>query len=340
MNKIKTGILGCTGIVGQVFVWMLANHKWFDVSFISASSSREGKSYLDEVKWMIPYEIPEYIKNKKIESLDYSELKKRGIKIIFSALPAEIARIVEPELRENNFWVFSNASALRYEDAVPILIPEINLDSIDLIKKQGYPHNGFVITNANCSTTGIAVALAPLKKFDIEEVYISTYQSVSGAGFPGLSALDISNNAIPYIKGEENKMIVELKKILQVKAEIYPFCVRIPTLFGHLETVWLRFKKEVHEGEIIEAWKNFRLKNINIPSLPEQPIIYCEDEFFPQPKMSFFGNPPGMPVYTGRLKRLNDKVGFVLLANNLVKGAAGGSIENAEAFIQLYGDKQ
>lgn len=339
MTRIKVGVLGCTGIVGQAFMWLLSDHEWFDISFISASSSRRGKNYVEDVQWMLPVEVPESIKNKKIEEMDYSELERRGIKIIFSALPADIARTVEPELRKRKFFVFSNASAMRYEENVPILIPEANLESIDLIKKQGFPEEGFVITNANCSTTGLAIALAPLKKYGIKEVYISTYQSVSGAGYPGLSALDISGNVIPYIKNEEEKMIIELKKILNIETKIFVYCVRVPTLFGHLETVWLKFEKEVTEKNIIEAWKNFSLKDLKTPLLPEKPVVYDNKENFTQPKISFWGIPPGMQVFTGRLKKVDNRIGFTLLVNNIVKGAAGGSIENAEVFIKIYGEK-
>ncbi len=339
MKKERVAVLGSTGIVGQAFVWLLSGHKLFEPFFLSASSSRSGKSYGDEVRWVFPFQMPETVINKKIETLDYSKLKELGIRIIFSALPFDVAKIVEPDLRKNGFWVFSNAGAMRNEVDVPILIPEANLESLDLIKKQRFPGKGFVITNANCSTTGIAVALAPLKKFGIIEVYLSTYQSVSGAGYPGLSALDISGNAIPFIKDEEEKIEYELKKILNFDADIYPYCVRVSTLFGYLETVWVKLEKSVKEDEMIEAWKTFGLKNVDLPSAPDAPIIYDHSDDFPQPKMSFFGTPSGMAVLVGRLRKKNDKIGFTLLVNNLIKGAAGGSIENAEAFLDRYGDK-
>jgi len=339
LKKERVAVLGSTGIVGQAFLWMLSGHKLFEPSFISASSSRSGKSYGDEVKWVFPYQMPETVKNMRIENLDYFKLKELGIRIVFSALPSDVARTIEPDLRENGFLVFSNAGAMRDEVNVPILIPEINLCMMNLIKLQGFPGKGFIVANANCAATGIAVALAPLKKFGIRELYLSTYQSISGAGYPGLSALDISVNAIPYIKDEEEKISNELKKILVIDAEIYPHCVRIPTLFGHLETVWVKLEKSVKEDEIIEAWKTFGLKNVDLPSAPDAPIIYDRSDDFPQTKMSFFGTPPGMAVLVGRLSKKNDKIGFTILVNNLVRGAAGGSIENAEAFLDRYGDK-
>jgi len=336
MEKVRAAVLGATGIVGQVFMWMLSDHPWFDPVFIAATSGRRGKRYGDEVRWLLPFPMPEVIKNKRLEILNLSNLSKTDTPLVFSGLPSDVAKTVEPELRKEGFWVFSNASAMRYDSDVPIAIPEVNLESIHLIKKQGFPQKGFVITNANCSTTGLAVALAPLKKFGIEEVTVSTYQSISGAGYPGLPALDIGGNAIPYIQDEEKKMRIELQKILEIKAEIYPYCVRIPTLFGHLESVWVRFKKSVEPVDVVDAWKNFRLKSVDIPSMPDKIVDYSDADDFPQSRITFWGTPPGMTVYTGRLKKESGKIGFVLLVNNLVKGGAGGSIENAEAFLSLY----
>lgn len=337
MTKINVGILGSTGMVGQAFVWLLAGHPRFEISFLSASAQRDNKYYGDEVHWAFPFPMPESVRDKKLAALDYDKLKERGIKIIFSALPAGEAKIIEPELRAQHFYVFSNAGALRYEEDVPILIPEVNIHALGLIEKQGFPGQGFVVTNANCSTTGLAVALAPLRKFGIREVYVSTYQSVSGAGYPGLSALDIAGNAIPYIKNEEDKMISETKKILELQAPIYPTCVRIPTLWGHLETVWIDFRDPVETEDIIDAWQSFKSDSPKLPTRPDHPVIYRAEAAFPQPKMSFDGTPPGMTVFTGQLKKRNNKIGFTLLVNNIIKGAAGGSIRNAEAFVRVYG---
>lgn len=339
--KSNVAVLGATGLVGQVFVHMLADHPWFELSMVAASGSRTGKYYGNEVQWMLPAAMPGKVAKMKLAAdiPDTRQLKKQGIEIIFSALPAAVAQTIEPGLRENRFYVFSNASALRYENDVPILIPEVNPEALDRIEKQGFPQKGFAVTNANCSTTGLAVALAPLKKFNIKEVFVSTYQSVSGAGYPGLSALDIMGNTIPYIQQEEEKMIIELKKILQLGAEIYPHCIRIPVPFGHLETVWLTFENPVAESDILEAWESFRLKNTKLPTSPRKPVQYVDKDDFPQPRMSFWGSPPGMQVFTGRLRKIKNKIGFTLLVNNLVKGAAGGSIQNAELFLDVYGKK-
>ncbi len=333
-EKINAAVLGATGVVGQVFLHMLAHHEWFELSMICGSHNRAGKAYGSEVHWVLPVPMPQPVQYKILDTLDINRLKEKDIKIVFSALPADTARTIEPMLRENGFYVFSNASALRFEPHVPILIPEVNPEALEDIKQQGFPGKGFVVTNANCSTTGLAVALAPLRPFGIKEVFVSTYQSVSGAGYPGLSAVDIMGNTIPYIQKEEEKMNIELKKILQLDARVYPHCVRIPVLFGHLETVWLTLEKPIDKIDVLEAWESFTFQGSPCPTLPGQPVVYMEGEHFPQPKMSFWGTPPGMQVFTGRLRKEGDKIGFTLLVNNLVKGAAGGSIANAELFTE------
>jgi len=267
-------------------------------------------------------------------------MKERGITTVFSALPSQEAAQVEPRLREAGFWVFSNAGALRREPDVPILIPGVNSGDLALIKTQGYPKKGFVVTNANCSTTGLVVALAPLKKFGIEELMVSTYQSISGAGYPGVSSLDITANALPRIPGEEEKMIFETGKILKTGADIFASCVRIPTLWGHLENVWIKFKEHIDIGIIEKAWTEFGSHGFNSPMTPNHPVIYNPAPDWPQPKQAFWGDPPGMSVLTGQLKKQGNRIGFTLLVNNIIRGAAGGSVQNAEYFIQNNGGVQ
>jgi len=336
IRRIKVAVLGATGMVGQVFTWMLAEHKLFTPFYLAASPAKKGLTYVEAARWSIPVTMPESVKSIKIRAIDIKTMKEEGIKVVFSALPEEIAKDIEPKLREENFYVFSNASAMRYEEDIPILIPEANPDDISFIEKQGFPERGFVITNANCSTTGLAVALAPLKKFTIQKVFVSTLQAISGAGYPGLSAMDIISNAIPFIRSEEEKMKKELKKILHSTPEIYTTCIRIPVTFGHLESVWIKLKDNPSLSNIVEEWNKSNVNNSNISSMPEKSIIYRDKDDFPQPKLSFEGNPPGMSVYTGRLRKECDYVGFVLLINNIVKGAAGGSIQNADLFYKNY----
>jgi aspartate-semialdehyde dehydrogenase len=335
-KKFKVAVMGATGAVGQVFMWMLADHPWFEVSYATASASRVGLQYASTVHWVLPMEMPEQIKTIEIQEFNFDAMKEAGVQIVFSALPAEVAREAEPQLRANGFYVFSNAAAMRYDNNVPILIPETNLEKLDLIKDQGYPEGGFVVTNANCVTTGLAMALAPLRKYGIKTIMMNSYQSVSGAGYPGLSSFDITDNCIPFIKGEEEKIEKEVKKILSISPEVYAYTVRVPVMFGHLESVWLDLEQDVEIEDVIKAWADFK-EVADLPSTPKQPVEYGADNTFPQPKYAFWGNPKGMVVYTGRLKKKNGKIGFLLLVNNIVKGAAGGSIQNAEAFVERFG---
>lgn len=334
-KKIKVAVIGATGAVGQVFMWMLSEHPWFELSYITASAARVGQKYAETVHWVMPFEMPESIKNMEVMELALDSMKEEGVRIVFSALPASVASEVEPHLRDRGFYVFSNAAAMRYFDDVPIMIPEANSDQLSLIRRQGYPEKGFCITNANCVTTGLAMALAPLKKFGIKTITINSYQSVSGAGYPGLSSFDITDNCIPFIKGEEDKIEKEIKKILSISPEVYAYTVRVPVMFGHLETVWLDLEKKTELSEIVDAWESFN-PSPDLPSSPAHPIVYSAEPTFPQSKYAFWGNPKGMVVYTGRLREKNGKIGFVLLVNNIVKGAAGGSIQNAEAFVKEY----
>lgn len=338
-KKIGVGVMGATGAVGQSFMWMLHDHPWFEVKRVMASEKRVGRNYGEDVHWILPMEIPPSILGHTIESFDIAEMKRDGIQIIFSALPTHAAQTVERELVEAGFWVFSNAAALRYDQHVPILIPEANIDHLAWIEKQGYPEKGFAITNANCSTTGLAVAMAPLMKYGVKDLIVSTYQSVSGAGHPGLSALDITNNVIPYIDQEEEKMTQEFRKILSVDLDIFPYCVRVPVMFGHLESVWVEFDEYVELEQIITDWHESSLGIDHLPSTPVRPIEYETQKDLPQAKQAFYGFPQGMVVYTGRLKRQGHRVGFNLLVNNVIKGAAGGSIQNAEAFVARYLDR-
>lgn len=341
MQKIPCAILGSTGLVGQVFVWMLSRHSLFEPRILVASDSKKGKLYSEVVNWFLPFSIPKNLQNIKMQTLDIESLIKRGVKLIFSALPSEVAREIEPQLRKKGFWVFSNASAMRYQKDVPILIPEINIDSLKLIEKQGFPKGGFVVTNANCTTTGLALALAPLVNIGIKKIMVATYQSISGAGYPGIPSLDIIGNVIPYIEGEEEKVVIELKNILGIDTQIYPRCIRVPVMFGHLETVWIEFNKAINKQTILESWNNFKTKEIlsGLQTVSQNPIVYNFNDHFPQPKMCFWGSPEGMQVFTGRLNIEEKLASFVLVVNNLVRGSAGGSIANAEAFFKIYGSK-
>lgn len=335
VKKVKAAVIGATGAVGQVFMWMLAKHPWFNLVYPTASAARVGQKYHESVHWVLPFEMPDNISNLEIKEFSYEKMKKAGVQVVFSALPANIACEAEALLREEGFWVFSNAASFRYDKDVPILIPEANWDQLSLIEEQGYPNKGFIVTNANCVTTGLAMAIAPLKKYGIKSINICSYQSVSGAGYPGLSSFDITDNCIPFINGEEEKIVKEIQKILDIECDVFPYCVRVPVMFGHLEAIWLEFEKNVEIEDVIKDWKEFSLP-YETPSTPKQAIVYSPEDTYPQQNYSFWGTPRGMVVYTGRLKKVSNRIGFVCLVNNIVKGAAGGSIQNAETFLKKY----
>ena len=335
VKKVKCAVIGATGAVGQVFMWMLARHPWFNLIYPTASAARVGQKYHESVHWVLPFEMPANNADLEIKEFSYEKMKKAGVKVVFSALPANIACEAEALLRDEGFWVFSNAASFRYDNDVPILIPEANWEQLSKIEEQGYPKKGFIVTNANCVTTGLAMAIAPLRKYGIKSIHICSYQSVSGAGYPGLSSFDITDNCIPFINGEEEKIVKEIQKILDIKCEVYPYCVRVPVMFGHLEAIWLEFGKTPELDDVIQDWKNFSLP-YETPSTPKQSIVYSAENTSPQQNFSFWGDPRGMVVYTGRLKKVNNKIGFVCLVNNIVKGAAGGSIQNAETFLKKY----
>ena len=335
-TKIKAGILGATGLIGQAFVKILSSHPLFTLSMLSGSRTGTGEKYGDAVTWRLPSEFPAGSGDLIIERPDPSAMKKRGVRYLFSALPSAIAGHMEAELREEGFFIFSNAGARRYDKDVPILVPDVNPGSLELIREQGFPGKGFIVTNPNCSTAGLTVALAPLKKFGIEEITVSTYQAVSGAGYPGLPAMDITGSVIPHIQDEEEKMEKETKKILGIDPEIHATCIRVPALYGHLETVWVSFAENPEEEDILSEWDR-SIPGLRTHSLPERTVQYIKTPGGVRNDLSFRGNPPGMQVFTGGVRKKGRKIGFHLLVNNLIRGGAGGSVANAELFVEKYG---
>ncbi len=338
-KKINVYILGATGLIGQAFVKVLSDHPEFEIVGLAGSKTGIGEKYRDSVNWKLPVNFPENSGDLIIEKPDLNVIRDKGVRIIFSALPSGSAGKIEDDLRNNGFYVFTNAGAHRYDPDVPILVPDINPGSIKLIEDQGFPKKGFIVTNPNCSTAGLAVALGPLKTFGIEEITISTYQAISGAGYPGISAMDISGNVIPHIEGEEEKLEKETKKILEIDPEILASCVRVPTLYGHLETVWIRFSDSPDTGDILNAWSR-SIPEFNIPSLTKRSVKYLDDPEYPDNHFAFRGDPSGMQVYTGSLKKRENKIGFNIMVNNLIRGGAGGSVANAELFYKVYGSDE
>jgi aspartate-semialdehyde dehydrogenase len=340
MKKRRVGILGATGLVGQRFVSLLDYHPFFEVVSLSASEKSVKKTYGEVVDWYMETTLPEEVANIELSNTSGKDLSQEDLDIVFSALPGKIAFDVEQYLAKEGICVFSNANAHRMEKDVPILIPEINPDHIKLVNKQNFGA-GCIITNSNCSTSGLVFGLKPLQQFGIKSVYVTTYQSISGAGKSGVASLDILGNIVPYIAGEEEKIEIETKKILgkfngeqiqNAEFEVNASCARVPSINGHLESVAVNLEEDISIEEINQAFKSLEgLDNNTYPTAPDEPIILSAEENRPQPSRDLVTERnSGMAVTIGRVRRKGNCVNFFLLVHNTLRGAAGASILNAE----------
>jgi aspartate-semialdehyde dehydrogenase len=341
MEKIKVGILGATGMVGQRFIQLLEDHPWFEIGDLAASERSAGKPYEEAVsgRWKLETPIPE-----KTASMVVKECTPHlDCKIVFSALDASFAGPVEEDFAKAGYVVSSNSRNHRMVDDVPLLIPEVNAEHTAIIaqQKKRFNNKGYIVTNPNCSTIGLVLALAPLhQQYTITKMVVTTLQALSGAGFPGVPSLDILDNVIPFIGGEEGKMESESLKLLgtleggkfvYADIAISASCNRVNVKDGHLECVSIQLEKKPSRDEIIRALQSFNpLKELNLPSSPPQPILLKEEENRPQPKYDRdLGN--GMTSIVGRIREcpvLDYKL--IILSHNTVRGAAGAAILNAE----------
>ncbi len=346
MKKLKAGILGSTGTVGQRFIQILNDHPWFEVSSLMGKTS-VGKRYGDVVNWLWSPEIPEKFQEVEVKP---SEPRSLDLDIIFSAIPADEARKVELSFAKAGFPVVSNASAYRMDPTVPLIIPEVNPDHLRLLdmqrKAKGW--DGFIVTDPNCSTINLALVLKPIQDLlTIEKVVVTTMQSISGAGYPGVPSISIVDNVIPFIQGEEEKMIRETKKILgrleggRVLEAPFPLaasCNRVPTIDGHLESVYIEAEEKVDIEEVKEALRNFKGKpqDVGLPSAPANPIIVREERDRPQTRLDrLVGTVPGMSVSVGRLRHGVDdeSLQMTLIGHNTIRGAAGTAVLLGELLL-------
>ena len=344
--KIKVGVLGATGAVGQRFIQLLDGHPWFQVTELYASERSAGKRYVDACRWNLREEMPEAVRNLVVR-----EVAPGGdVKVVFSALPSETAGQAESDFAAAGYAVCSNARNHRYEKDVPLLIPEVNPEHIRLIdlQKKNRGWSGFIATNPNCSTTTLVSALHPLHaRFGVTKVFVVTMQAVSGAGYPGVSSMDILDNVIPYIGGEEEKMEQkEPQKLLGAfdgeRVDYADFvvsahCNRVPTRNGHLMSVSVEFAQKPTMEEIAQAWREYRPlpQQMRLPSAPQPAVIHDTRPDRPQPRLDrLAGSVPGMATVVGRLRPdplLHAK--FMALSHNTIRGAAGGSLLNAELLV-------
>jgi aspartate-semialdehyde dehydrogenase len=357
MKKFKVGILGATGMVGQNYIRLLENHPWFKIVYLAASANSAGLTYAESVKnrWHMTTEIPEKVKNLIVEEVENVEKAVKKCDFVFSAFEISdknLVREIEEKYAAAGIPVVSNASANRWSYDVPMLIPEINHEHLKMIKIQQKNHKwnkGFIVVKPNCSLQSYITPIFALIEagYPVKKILITTLQAVSGAGYPGVPSLDMIDNVVPYIGGEEEKTEEEPLKILgkivndkfvkNKEIKISATCTRVPVSDGHLASVNILFKdKKPTKDEIIKIWRNFKSipQKLKLPFAPTFPIIYKEEENRPQPKKDRDAD-KGMTVTVGRLRdcKIFDYK-FVALSHNTVRGAAGGGILNAELLVK------
>jgi aspartate-semialdehyde dehydrogenase len=353
MERRNVGILGATGAVGQRFIQLLANHPWFNITWLAASDRSAGKTYAEACAWRHETPLPKHIAEMVLEPNTPEGSSVELPRIIFSSVDAPIARELEPKFAAAGCAVISNSSAFRMAPDVPLVVPEVNVDHFDLIEAQATRRSsgGFVVTNPNCCAIGLVLPLAPLhQRFGIEKLFVSTMQAVSGAGYPGVPSLDILGNVIPYIKSEEEKLQEEIGKLLgqtdgrsfqPLEAPVSAMCNRVPVLEGHTECVSVKLRKPATREEILAAWEEFQPlsgkghEGLHLPSAPLNPVEYAPEDTRPQPRLDLMrGN--GMTTTVGRLRPCNlFDWKFTLLSHNTIRGAAGAAILNAEILAVL-----
>jgi aspartate-semialdehyde dehydrogenase len=343
-NRYPIGILGATGMVGQRFIQLLENHPWFEIAWLAASDRSSGKKYGDAAKWRLDTPLPERIARMTVSPADPAHAPK----IIFAALDADIAREMEPAFAAAGCAVVSNSSAFRMHPNVPLVIPEVNADHLHLIEEQSWRREsgGYMVTNPNCSAIGLVIALKPLQeRFGIEQIFVTTMQAISGAGYPGVPSMDILGNVVPYIKSEEEKMEAETLKLLgrleghavtPLQARMSAHCNRVPVEDGHTESVSIKLTRPATRDQMLAAWSEFRpLAGQHLPMAPEQPVEFAPQDDRPQPRLDR-NRGRGMGVTVGRLRPcglLDWK--FTVLSHNTIRGAAGAAILNAELLASL-----
>jgi len=340
-RKIRAGVLGATGIVGQRLVSLLADHPWFELTEVAASERSSGKTYAEAARWHLDAPIPGTARDLIVKGLDPS----LDCDFVFSALDSSVAGAAEEEFARAGYPVVSNSRNHRTAPDVPLLIPEVNAAHLDAIPRQqknrGYD-TGFIVTNPNCSTAGLVLVLKPLADaFGLEKVFVVTLQAISGAGYPGVASLDIQGNVVPFISGEEEKMESEPQKLLgkwdgsrfvDAGLGLSAHCNRVPVVDGHLECVSVGLKKIASLDEVREVLRTFEIdaELASLPTAIRNPIVVLEEENRPQPRRDVnAGN--GMAAVVGRVREcpLLD-VKLTLLSHNLVRGAAGAALLNAE----------
>lgn len=339
-NKISVGVLGATGAVGQKFIKLLENHPWFELTELAASDRSAGKAYKDATAWRQYTPIPESIKSKVVKPCEPG----LDCRVVFSGLDSSVAGEVEENFARAGYMVLSNSKNHRMDEDVPLLVPEINSDHLELIKTQRERRNwtGAIVTNPNCSTIGLVMALAPIHRaFKVTRAIVTTMQALSGAGYPGNSAIDMLGNVIPFISSEEDKVETEPLKILGAfdggeirfaDIKISAHTNRVFVEDGHMECVSVEFEKQPSPEEVARVLEDFTSlpQEMKLPSAPARPVIVTSERDRPQPRFDRDAG-DGMSAVVGRIRTCPVfDIRFVVLSHNTVRGAAGAAILNAE----------
>ncbi len=344
-EKIPVAVLGSTGSVGQRFVQLVAGHPWFELRAVTGSQHRVGKTYAETCHWILPEPMPEKVRDMKVVATTPDQVEAR---LVFSALPSAIAREIEPLFANAGLGVCTNAGAYRRESDVPVLLPEVNPDHIQLIERQRAERgwSGFIATNPNCTSTGMTIALKVLlDAFGLDTVMAVSLQAVSGAGYPGVPSLDILDNVIPYIGGEEEKVEWEPRKMMGTlkngEIELADFRIsahtnRVAVSDGHVVCLTVKLDRSATAEEAKAAFASFRVPEVcrDLPYCPEPAIVVREEPSRPQPRLDRMTG-KGMTTVVGRVRA--DTVldlRLIVLSHNTIRGAAGGSLFNAELLVK------
>jgi aspartate-semialdehyde dehydrogenase len=340
MQPIEVGVLGGTGMVGQHFVKFLQNHPWFKLTWIGASDRSAGKQYRDATSWRLGGDMP-----ADVAGLNVFESKPTGAapKLVFSAMDAGVATEIERAFAEAGHVVVSNSRNHRMEADVPLLVPEVNHDHLRIVARQQRERKwkGQIVTNPNCSTITMVLALGAIKRYGIEKIMVTTLQAVSGAGYPGVPSMDIIGNVVPFIGSEEEKMQTETQKILgdlvgdefrPLQAKVSAQCNRVPVVDGHMCCVSVKLREQPGVDAIRRDFESFTSlpQQKNLPSAPPRPVIYMEQADRPQPRRDV-ERENGMAVFVGRLRECPIfDYKFLACGHNTIRGAAGAAVLNAE----------
>jgi len=341
-TRLPCAVLGASGYIGQHFARLLADHPSFEPTTLVATERSEGRT-LGEV-WQLEEPPPASLEGTRLVSRSASQLAREGVRLAFSALPSGTARGLESELVRRGVSVFSNAADHRMDRRVPLLVPEVNADHLRLVGT-GRRARAILVTNPNCSTTGLVLALAPIwSMIAARSVHVATYQSLSGAGYPGVPSLAITDNVVPFIRDEEEKIRAESVRILgrlesgaivPSSVPVLAHCVRVATREGHLEAVTVEADRPVDVNRVVSAWQEFDpLGRLALPTAPSPPVLVRSEPDRPQPLRDRWAGHPtrarGMAAVVGRVRWDPPFLRFFVLSHNAVRGGAGASVLNAE----------